>query len=443
MRRWKQHILYNERLNGGKNISERRRFNVILRSGGKQDEKQDGGPPPPSSMLKEDVKPKAKEEEEGDMFECGEADLFKLKAFVHKAFSNVTKYVSLSTTNCTATFYGSRLHKEEEQQKYYIKLLTDRQANYYVKINSVIGHIHAPYSINRGDSNFMWSKSYGVPLNKIDSPEIRAKGDTWVIKTLQYLHDEGVYHGDIIAGHDRINDSNVLYDEEQGFRLIDFGPVNNEHRTDDQMLEHEKQLLQDYVKKENQEQVAYEQLKYPSAPRRKKGKKRNQTERKKRKIKMNEASGSSSGSSLKTEIPRTEWRSHFDVVVATISNASFLKRINEEGRVFVSHNLATDASGKYGDKGCWANVLVDFSGTIYIGWVLFPPANNKDSSSYQGFCIPHAWLVKNGSVIERTPNFEGTYVYFGVPIDHAEYSERYNKKPSYLSVLETYTRYNE
>ena len=117
----------------------------------------------------------------------------------------------------------------------------------------------------------------------------------------------------------------------------------------------------------------------------------------------------------------------FDGVVATVKNPSFRQRLENEGRVFTSNNCEKDAIGKYGKKGCWRNVAADFSGTIYIGWVATP------------IPIPHAWLVRGETVIERTPNFGAEYVYFGVPIDRLEYMGVYlTTKHTENSVLDVY-----
>ena len=126
---------------------------------------------------------------------------------------------------------------------------------------------------------------------------------------------------------------------------------------------------------------------------------------------------------------KSEKKNCFDAVVTTVQNPSFHRRIEKEGKVFTSNNRVEDATGKYGAKGCWANVAADFAGTIYIGWVATP------------IPIPHAWLVNDeGNVIERTPNFEGEYVYLGVPIDRNEYMNTYQTLKQGQSVLDAYAK---
>ena len=128
---------------------------------------------------------------------------------------------------------------------------------------------------------------------------------------------------------------------------------------------------------------------------------------------------------------KQDLRGLFDAVVATVKNPSFCQRIENEGRVFTSNNCEKDATGKYGEKGCWRNVAADFSGTIYIGWVATP------------IPIQHAWLVDGERVIERTPNFLGEYVYFGVPIDRREYLSAYSTtEHTGKSVLDVYAKAN-
>ena len=98
-----------------------------------------------------------------------------------------------------------------------------------------------------------------------------------------------------------------------------------------------------------------------------------------------------------------------------VQHPQFRQYIKKEGKLFRSNNRTEDARGRYGAKNCWANVAADFSGTIFVGWVIVG-----------GIPLPHAWLVSDQTVIERTPNFEGEYVYFGVPVDKQEYMRAYN-----------------
>ena len=56
---------------------------------------------------------------------------------------------------------------------------------------------------------------------------------------------------------------------------------------------------------------------------------------------------------------------------------------------------------------------LDDDGAIYLGVIV----------EYFGV-IPHAWLVKEEKVIERTPHHEGKQLYFGMEVDRKEYMQK-------------------
>ena len=92
-------------------------------------------------------------------------------------------------------------------------------------------------------------------------------------------------------------------------------------------------------------------------------------------------------------------------------NTPFCNRLRKEGRLFWSDNQPETATGMA--KRCYDNVVLDDDGAIYLGVIV----------EYFGV-IPHAWLVKEEKVIERTPHHEGKQLYFGMEVDRKEYMQK-------------------
>ena len=127
----------------------------------------------------------------------------------------------------------------------YIKTLTERQRQYYEQYGNVIKDFHAPYVFmnNRNDPKLVM-KPYGRPIDIFDED-----GKEYALDALKKLHDNGVYHGDILSGSIssvKMNRGNILVDENNNYKLIDFGPIGNDMRNDEELLNVEKQLIQEY-----------------------------------------------------------------------------------------------------------------------------------------------------------------------------------------------------
>jgi len=127
----------------------------------------------------------------------------------------------------------------------YIKALTERQRQYYEQYGNVIKDFHAPYMFmnNRNDPKLVMTP-YGRPIDILDED-----GKEYALDALKKLHNNGVYHGDILSGSIssvKMNRGNILVDENNNYKLIDFGPIGNDMRNDVELLNVEKQLLQEY-----------------------------------------------------------------------------------------------------------------------------------------------------------------------------------------------------
>ena len=127
----------------------------------------------------------------------------------------------------------------------YIKTLTERQRQYYQQYGNVIKVFHAPYVFmnNRNDPKLVMTP-YGRPIDILDED-----GKEYALDALKKLHNKGVYHGDILSGSIssvKMNRGNILVDENNNYKLIDFGPIGNDMRNDEELLNVEKQLLQEY-----------------------------------------------------------------------------------------------------------------------------------------------------------------------------------------------------
>ena len=142
-----------------------------------------------------------------------------------------------------------RVANTENKKVYYVKQLDTRQYNYYVEHERVIRSIHAPYVLHaQGRHYFQIMPNFGERSRYVGREEAE-RMTQWALKQLEYLHGNGLYHGDILTGVSpslKVNEGNILRDESGTIRLIDFGPLMGESRTDGELLAKEEQMLQDY-----------------------------------------------------------------------------------------------------------------------------------------------------------------------------------------------------
>ena len=127
----------------------------------------------------------------------------------------------------------------------YVKFLTDRQYDYYTSHSAVIEQYHAPYVL-RPDGKYLAMDNFGPTADRLDA-EVQERASQWARGTLRILHRANVYHGDVLAtsvfhSTPRVNLGNVLWNERE-FRLIDFGPLDTETRSDAELLRVERALL--------------------------------------------------------------------------------------------------------------------------------------------------------------------------------------------------------
>jgi len=127
----------------------------------------------------------------------------------------------------------------------YVKKLTERQRQYYERYGNIIMAYHAPYRfINDVNEPKIIMEEYGRAINKYDEG-----GKQFALNALKDLHSKGVYHGDILSESIgtgvKLNIGNIL-ENNNNYKLIDFGPIGDDIRSDEELLNMEKQLLQGY-----------------------------------------------------------------------------------------------------------------------------------------------------------------------------------------------------
>ena len=186
------------------------------------------------------------------------------------------------------------------------KKLPKNQLDYYNKHIDKIRDYHVNFLIKDG---YIHLPEYGKHIKKNDK-----KGIKYALDVLDNLHNNNIYHGDILGGDLEneiglvtINIGNILKHGE--YKLIDFGPTKeNENRNDEQLLEAEKTLLNRY--RSQQSNMTKTKQLNPSLLRQE-AKKRYQENRKNRMNRMN----------------RRRVRIPFSYNSSTKSNKSFKKNI--------------------------------------------------------------------------------------------------------------------
>ena len=207
MRQWKQRILSDEIHSGKKNIMERRAFNAALRGGS-------------DSIIRrwlrytDENRPKA----------------------LSKLVAREVVYMDDSGVGAVYPKPGKSRYKVTTTtgSVWWVKWLDQYQFDYYHDIEERVDEdvwkqIHAPYhlwTLNPRDEStsihLLCMPSYGKHVTELGEKEAARK---FAGGEMKRLHERKVYHGDLF-GENRVNWGNILVNEENEFRLIDFGVQN-------------------------------------------------------------------------------------------------------------------------------------------------------------------------------------------------------------------------
>lgn len=130
---------------------------------------------------------------------------------------------------------------KNEDGTFYVKFLTQRQAEYYQDNEAILEQYHAPYTLKTKGKKRLEMPAFGDPVRS-------KEGLKYAIDALRTLHEHNVYHGDIFSSRrgraDAINQGNILQNKStKEYRLIDFGPLDDETRSDEDLLVAEKEFL--------------------------------------------------------------------------------------------------------------------------------------------------------------------------------------------------------
>ncbi len=153
-------------------------------------------------------------------------------------------YTKMQTAGCTYKIYD-----ENSILQRYVKFLNDRQYDYYITHASTIIPYHAPYSMDHG-GKYLAMVPFGAPIDG----DVEEEGIAWALKAVKQMNDAGVYHGDVINSTEAwqtgyfINTGNILVDAVGEFKLIDFGPLDEDERTDEAIIEKERENWTAYNK---------------------------------------------------------------------------------------------------------------------------------------------------------------------------------------------------
>ena len=143
---------------------------------------------------------------------------------------NDVDYINLSIINIMNDVIEER---DEHGVLWYKKKLTEDQIKYHQKhMNNPTFKKYSPEMKIEGE--YLYTKGFGQDLKNYDTDsKIYKDGIEYALNAIKELNDKGIYHGDILSGHEGtdIQDKNIVYDGSE-YRLIDFGP-----RTEKKTLE--------------------------------------------------------------------------------------------------------------------------------------------------------------------------------------------------------------
>jgi len=118
-------------------------------------------------------------------------------------------------------------YTDENGVLWHVKDLTLEQKEYHNEhMNKEIFKKYSPEM--KIVANRIHTKDFGSDINKLDKSSVEyKKGIKYALAAIKDLNDNGIYHGDILSGHDTANpdihDRNIVYNGKE-YRLIDFGP---------------------------------------------------------------------------------------------------------------------------------------------------------------------------------------------------------------------------
>ena len=129
---------------------------------------------------------------------------------------------------------------QTEDGAFFVKFLTPRQLAYYNTNEPVIRQFHAPYRLVK---DRLEMEAFGRPISKSNQ-----KGIRFALQALETMHANQTFHGDVFStdlgrSDVHVNVGNILQDDSGTFKLIDFGPLEGEHRNDAELLSTEKRLM--------------------------------------------------------------------------------------------------------------------------------------------------------------------------------------------------------
>jgi hypothetical protein len=140
-----------------------------------------------------------------------------------KSVEDVVDYINLSLINIMSCDSFDAVKEGDG----WVKKLTDEQKEYHLEhMDKPVFKKYSPEMEIEG--NCLRTKHFGSDINSFDeSSDEYKKGIDYALDAIKDLNDHGIYHGDILAGHDtanpHIHDRNIVYDGKE-YRLIDFGP---------------------------------------------------------------------------------------------------------------------------------------------------------------------------------------------------------------------------
>ena len=140
-----------------------------------------------------------------------------------KSVEDVVNYINLSLINIMSCDSFNAVKDGD----WWIKKLTIEQQDYYkTYMDKALFIENAPEMKIIGEC--LHTKDFGQAISELDKNSDEYKsGIKYALDTIKELNKNGIYHGDILGGHDTdkpdIQDGNIVYKDGK-YKLIDFGP---------------------------------------------------------------------------------------------------------------------------------------------------------------------------------------------------------------------------
>ena len=179
-----------------------------------------------------------------------------------KSVEDVVDYINLSLINIMSCDSFNAVNRGE----WWIKKLTKEQQDYYkTYMKEPLFIENAPKMKIIGEC--LHTKDFGQAISELDKNSDEYKlGIKYALDTIEELNKNGIYHGDILGGHDTdkpdIQDGNIVYKDGE-YKLIDFGPKTEKLELDGKV--DEKKLNDERIPKpaityEQEDPVGWEQF---------------------------------------------------------------------------------------------------------------------------------------------------------------------------------------